>query len=64
MKNFKEYWLSINILMDSVDHLKEYYEDYDGDGWVETVMDYIWSSSLVTDEQDKLIRRHMIIGKK
>jgi hypothetical protein len=50
--------------MDSVDHLKEYYEDYDGDGWVETVMDYIWSSSLVTDEQDKLIRRHMIIGKK
>jgi hypothetical protein len=41
-------------LIELVDHLKEYYEDYNGDGWIETIMDYIWSSLLVTDEQDKI----------
>lgn len=41
-------------LIEFVDHLKEYYGDYNGDGWIETVMDNIWSSLLVTDEQDKI----------
>ena len=41
-------------LIELVDHLKEYYGDYNGDGWIETVMDNIWSSPLVTDEQDKI----------
>ena len=41
-------------LIELVDHLKEYYGDYNGDGWIETVMDNIWSSLLVTDEQDKI----------
>ncbi len=41
-------------LIEFVDHLKEYYGDYNGDGWIETVMDNIWSSLLVTDEQDEI----------
>ena len=41
-------------LIELVDHLKEYYGDYNGDGWIETVMDYIWNGLLVTEEQDKI----------
>jgi hypothetical protein len=42
-------------LIELVDHLKEYYGDYNGDGWLETVMDYIWSGGwLVTEEQEKI----------
>ncbi len=41
-------------LIEFVDHLKEYYGDYNGNGWIETVMDNIWSSLLVTDEQDEI----------
>jgi hypothetical protein len=41
-------------LIELVDHLKDYYGDYYGDGWIETVMDNIWSSLLGTDEQDKI----------
>ncbi|MFZ4672455.1 MAG: hypothetical protein ACOYLT_10620 [Flavobacterium sp.] len=43
-------------LIELVEHLKDFYGDYDGDGWVATVMGYIWDEgfSITTEEQEKI----------
>lgn len=41
-------------LIELVDHLKEYYEDYDGDGWVETLMGHIWGNLNPSEKQQKI----------
>jgi hypothetical protein len=38
-----------------VHHLKDYYGDYYGVGWVETVMDSIWCGAWsISEEQQKI----------
>lgn len=44
-------------LIEFVDHIKDYYGDYDGDGWVITIMGQIWDEGFdeITEEQEKFL---------
>lgn len=41
-------------LIELVEHLKDFYGDYDGEGWVETVMGNIWGTFNPTEKQVKI----------
>jgi hypothetical protein len=41
-------------LIEFIDHVKDFYGNYDGDGWVETIMEQIWTSYNPSEEQEKI----------
>ena len=41
-------------LIEFIDHVKDFYGNYDEDGWVETVMEHIWTSYNPSEEQEKI----------